>query len=62
MLEIAFWPQSLKMCIFPEENHYFLDKNRSPEEMRHEVNYIDEKIDVYSMGNIFYKLITSEVR
>ena len=30
--------------------------------MRYKVNFIDEKIDVYSLGNIFYKLIANEVR
>lgn len=49
-----------KICL--QEDRFFSDKNRSPEEMRDAINYIDEKIDVYSLGNIFYKLITNEVR
>jgi hypothetical protein len=40
----------------------FPDKNRSPEEMRDEYNFVDEKMDIYSLGNIFYKLIMKEVR
>ncbi len=46
----------------PDVSPKFVEKNRSPEEMRDKVNLVDEKIDVYALGNIFYKLITNEVR
>ncbi len=52
-------PKTNTIC--KDEDHMFPDKNRSPEEMRNDINYIDEKIDVYSLGNIFYKLIANEV-
>lgn len=50
-----------EQAVCPCIDTYFFDKNRSPEEMRNEVNFIDEKIDVYSLGNIFYKLIANDV-
>lgn len=55
-----YWnPKDNVIC--PDVTPSFSEKNRSPEEMRYEINYVDEKIDVYSLGNIFYKLIMNEV-
>lgn len=49
-------------ALCPSIMQLFPDKNRSPEEMRDEYNFVDEKMDIYSLGNIFYKLIMKEVR
>ncbi len=39
----------------------YTDLNRSPEEMTDGISVYDEKVDVYSLGNIFYKLIMNQV-
>lgn len=36
------------------------DRNRAPEEYMTHENEIDEKVDVYSLGNIFYKFLMNE--
>ena len=55
-----YWNSKVN-AVCPDVTNRFVDKNRSPEEMRDEINYVNEKIDVYSLGNIFYKLIMNEV-
>jgi serine/threonine protein kinase len=54
-----YWNSKVN-AVCPDVTNRFVDKNRSPEEMRDKINYVDEKIDVYSLGNIFYKLIMNE--
>ena len=35
------------------------DKNRAPEETISDKNPVNEKIDIYSLGNIYFKLLTN---